>query len=216
MKSYFHGQLAKGIEIIGIEISDDAYDQLKLYFSELRKWNSKVNLVTRRVTDLQLIENHFLDSLMLLPLLKGENVHLMDVGSGAGFPGLVCKVAQPGLSVTLIEPRLKRVSFLKHIIRTLGLDDVRVLACRIEDGDALSDSAEFTHITCRAVSELSLFLTMVKRFSSSKATIICMKGPRWPEEIKKTLHLPFVLKKVDEYVLPFSEAQRSLLMFDYT
>jgi len=217
MKTHFYTLLADGLERLGIEIEGDAYDRLFLYFSELKKWNKKVNLVAKRTSDDDLVENHFLDSLALLPIFAKSGIHLMDIGSGAGFPGLVCKAALPKMTVTLVEPRLKRVSFLKHIIRVLGLKNVQVLECRIEDESALDSNLELSHITCRAVAELRDFLAMVERFSPSKAQVVCMKGPRWKKEIAEVemSGLPFMLGKVEEYTLPFSGGQRSLLFFDY-
>jgi len=217
MKTHFHTLLAKGLERLGLEIGDDACDRLFIYFTELKKWNKKVNLVARRTSDDDLVENHFLDSLALVPALAKNGTHLLDIGSGAGFPGLVCKAVLQEMTVTLVEPRLKRVAFLKHIIRLLELKNVQVLACRIEDESALDSNLELSHITCRAVAELCDFLEMVKRFSPSKARVVCMKGPRWKKEIAEVevSELPFVLGGVEEYTLPFSGGQRSLLFFDY-
>ncbi len=217
MKNDFHTLLASGLDELGIEIENDAYDRLFLYFSELKKWNKKVNLVAKRTSDDDLVANHFLDSLALLPFFAKSGSHLLDIGSGAGFPGLVCKAALSEMTVTLVEPRFKRVSFLKHIIRVLGLKDVRVLECRIEDESALDSNLELSHITCRAVAELRDFLAMVERFSPSKAQIVCMKGPRWRKEIAEIemSGVPFVLGGVEEYTLPFSGSERSLLLFDY-
>jgi 16S rRNA (guanine527-N7)-methyltransferase len=110
----------------------------------------------------QIIENHFIDSLTILPLLHGADVHLLDIGSGAGFPGLVCKAARPELLVTLVEPRLKRASFLGHIVRTLGLDGVTILTCRIEDEVQLPSDTVFSHITGRAITEVGPFLRWSK------------------------------------------------------
>ena len=136
--SDFSKRLETGLQLLGIEISAEAYDRLTLYFAELKKWSKKVNLIAKSAGDEQIVESHFLDSLTILPLLTGENAHLLDIGTGAGFPALVCKAALPELAVTLVEPRLKRVSFLGHITRILGLEEVRVLPCRVEDRNAAS------------------------------------------------------------------------------
>jgi 16S rRNA (guanine527-N7)-methyltransferase len=143
-------------------------------------------------------------------------VHLLDVGTGAGFPGLVCKAARPGLALTLVEPRLKRVSFLRHIARALQLDDVSVLACRIEDEDLIPSTAFFTHITSRAVTDVGTFLGLVRRFAPSEPAIICMKGPKWQQELAAASdetqagHLEII--KTVQLRLPFSGAERCLLV----
>jgi 16S rRNA (guanine527-N7)-methyltransferase len=213
----FSQRLETGLKILGIEIFPEAFDRLTLYFSELKKWSRKVNLIAKSASDEQIVENHFLDSLTILPLLVGTNTHLLDIGTGAGFPALVCKAACPELAVTLVEPRSKRVSFLGHIVRTLGLEEVRILSCRVQDEQQLPSTLEFTHITARAVTEIGSLLQMVERFSPSGPQLICMKGPKWREELAAATEIldrsPYSLERVVECTLPFSGAERSLLMF---
>ena len=214
----FHDQLASGLGLLGIALPPESQDQLARYFSELKKWSRKINLIAKSASDEQIIENHFLDSLTLLPLLAGEGSHLLDIGTGAGFPGLVCKAAWPELAVTLVEPRAKRVSFLGHIVRTLGLKNVTILSCRVEDEEMLPAAHPFTHITGRAVTEIGPFLKMVERFSPAAPRLILMKGPKWREELTAAAEIvdrsPFRLGEIKECVLPFSGAKRTLLLFD--
>jgi 16S rRNA (guanine527-N7)-methyltransferase len=213
----FSQRIEIGLKILGIEISSEALVRLTLYFSELKKWSRKVNLIAKSTSDEQIVESHFLDSLTILPLLSGENTHLLDIGTGAGFPALVCKAALPELAVTLVEPRLKRVSFLGHIARTLDLEEVRISSCRVEDEERLPSALSFTHITARAVTEIGSFLQMVERFSPSSPQLICMKGPRWREELAAASEILdrslYRLDRVVECTLPFSGAERSLLIF---
>ena len=104
-----------------------------LYFAELRKWMRRINLVARETTTEQLLELHFLDSLTLAPLVAHHpNLHLLDIGSGAGFPGLVLAAVLPEARFTLIEPRQKRAVFLRHVARRLGLSYVQVVEERVE------------------------------------------------------------------------------------
>ncbi len=215
--SDFRALLAEGCTALGIRLETAALDRLVLYFEELKRWSRKINLIAKDSTDARIIENHFLDSLTLLPHLEsGERVHLLDVGSGAGFPGLACKAARPDIALTLVEPRLKRVSFLKHIVRTLKMDDVSVLACRIEDERVLPSQASFTHITGRAVTDLAAFLAMVSRFVRRDVEIICMKGPKWQEELDAAADRMEVerldLVRTQQIALPFSGAGRCLLV----
>lgn len=209
--------LSAGLADLGIVIDDKAAVRLHRYYLELKKWSRKVNLIAKGATDEQIIENHFLDSLTLLPLLQGKDVHLLDVGTGAGFPGLVLKAAKPEMRLTLVEPRLKRVSFLRHVVRTLALENVEVLACRIEDEDTLPSATPFTHITSRAVTEVGPFLEMVNRFRRDGLQVICMKGPRWQEELERASgvvrEMRYVQSKAVSCVLPFSGAERTLLVF---
>lgn len=212
----FKGRLSAGLSQLEIALDDDSLDPLEKYFYELKKWSRKVNLIAKSSSDEHILENHFIDSLSILPLLEKPGTHLLDVGTGAGFPGLVCKVAHPDLKVTLVEPRQKKVSFLCHVVRTLALSDVMVVECRIEDEDRLPSSMPFTHITSRAVSEIKTFMEMVERFATEGTRVICMKGPKWQEEVAaagESVHKAYINENVIELVLPFSGARRALLVY---
>lgn len=216
-KTIFSSRLEEGLKSLDISLSGEAVERLYVYFSELKKWSRRVNLIAKRASDEEILENHFLDSLTLLPLLKGEAVHLLDVGSGAGFPGLVLKAARPDIRLTMVEPRLKRISFLKHVARTLQLTGVEALAFRIEDEELLPSESSFTHITSRAVTEIGPFLEMVHRFSQPGLQVICMKGPKWQQELERAEEIVqehgYVQTKTLSCLLPFSGAERNLLVF---
>jgi len=118
--------------------------------------------------------------------------------------------------VTLVEPRQKKASFLRHIARTLGLNEVKVLDCRIQDEGRLPSTTPFTHITSRAVSDIKVFMGMVQRFSPGGARVICMKGPKWQEAVAEAeagVHETYIREEVIEQVLPFSGARRALLVY---
>lgn len=209
-----------GAEKLGLVLKDEAIDDLLIYLSELIRWGRKMNLVGRSMPAELIIENHFLDSLTLLSLLDMETPHLLDVGSGAGFPGLVCKTVKNNMGLTIVEPRLKRVSFLRHIVRTLKLTGVDILACRIEDeSESLSGSqGSFTHITGRAVTELSDFLRLVAGCIRPGVQVICMKGPKWQQELNRADavigEMSLTLTRKLHFNLPFSQAERTLLVFE--
>lgn len=216
MSYNFRGRLAAGLNHLECDLPADSIELLETYFNELKKWNRKINLIARSNSDEQIMENHFIDSLTILQFLDKPGTHLLDVGTGAGFPGLVCKAVCPGLKVTLVEPRQKKVSFLCHIVRTLGLNDVEVLDCRIEDEDSLPSSTSFTHITSRAVSDIKVFMRMVQRFAAGGVRVVCMKGPKWQEEAAEAsgvMDEMYFLEKVIEQSLPFSGARRALLVY---
>ena len=145
--------LVRGGAQLGLAVDPAGVERLLAYLAELMKWSRRVNLIARDTPEAQVVETHFLDSLTLLPFLDGAGeVHLLDVGSGAGFPGLALACMRPDGRFTLCEPRQKRVSFLRHVVRTLGLANVEVVAERVEAH--LADwPGRFTHITSRAVAE---------------------------------------------------------------
>lgn len=215
----FSKELVTACERLELAEPDDrAINKLISYFLELKKWSRKVNLIAKGTSDVEILEKHFLDSLTLLPALTGHNPHLLDIGTGAGFPGLVCKAAMPELNVTLVEPRFKRVSFLRHIIRTLQLENITVLECRAEDEVKLPTESGFTHITSRAVSEIKLFLAMCDRFAATGSKVICMKGPKWKEELNSfdasNSDKVFKFVSTTEYILPESKSLRNVMVFD--
>ncbi len=215
----FREQLQLGCDSLGIMLAPEAVERLFVYFTELTRWNRKINLIAKGTPDAEILEKHFLDSLTLLSLLDVSAPHLLDVGTGAGFPGLVCKAVRPDLTVTLLEPRLKRVSFLRHVIRTLNLAGVEALACRVEDETLLPSNPVFTHITSRAVTDIAEFLGMVSRLCGPGTTVICMKGPKWQEELetlqKCSPALALQHHSTLERELPFSAAKRALLTFSW-
>lgn len=208
--------LNEGLAQLDLILTGEQVRQLVLYCLELQKWSRKVNLVARNTSLLNLVDKHFLDSLTLVPLLsKFDCLHgsLLDVGSGAGFPGLVVKIACPSLAAVLLEPRHRRVSFLKHIIRLLALEKIDVQMHRTEDSDVLS-AYDFTVITGRAVTDVAGFLAMVAQLASSKTLVICMQGVGGREEWEKNLNpTDFQCVGIEETVLPFSRAKRYLLLF---
>jgi len=212
----FQKGLVQGLATLGIVVREEGVVALERYHAELKRWGGKMNLIAKNTPDEQILENHFLDSLTLLPLLP-DGSHLLDIGTGAGFPGLVCKAADPSLRLTLVEPRQKRVSFLRHIVRTLGLKDVEIVVGRIEDEGLLPSASPCTHITSRAVSDIAGFLLMTERFFRPGLQLICMKGPKWQEELDAAAELLERLSVVREMVvekrLPLTGAQRTLIVF---
>lgn len=204
-------QLLNGMEQLDLSIADDAVAKLLRYCQELQKWSQKINLIARDTPAAEIVEKHFLDSLTLLPLLhrhSGPSASLLDVGSGAGFPGLVLAAAMPELSVTLLEPRQKRTAFLRHVIRTLALGNVQVREERLELGQALPE--QFTFITSRAVAAPAAFLALLEQSIGSETVVILMQAE---ENQQFFTHCPN-WKAVDsvQLRLPFSKHPRSLTL----
>ncbi len=173
-------QFLSGLNKLSLSLSPQQTDSILLYCQELQKWSKRVNLIARNTSPTDIVEKHFLDSLTLLPVIRqygleqgkvgndrDNEVSLVDVGSGAGFPGLVLAAVLPELTVTLVEPRQKRVSFLRHIIRILGLTNVQVTDQRIEPGQAW-DGPECTFITSRAVAATDTFLPLIEGIATEK------------------------------------------------
>ena len=200
-----------GLNILGLSLAQEQLDSLLLYCRELRKWSKRVNLIARNTSSIDIVEKHFLDSLTLVPVIRqygpdkemDSEMSMLDVGTGAGFPGLVLAVALPELSVILAEPRQKRVSFLRHVIRTLGLKNVQVIEQRIEPRQHW-DGPECHFITSRAVAATEHFLPLIEGIAT-KDTVVIMMGagdggpaeqaiiPGWHFLEKQGFALPFSL-----------------------
>jgi 16S rRNA (guanine527-N7)-methyltransferase len=210
--------LISGLAEMGLSISDAAVDQLIIYLNELKKWSRKINLISQ-APDQQIIESHFVDSLTLLPLVRQLPAPtLLDVGSGAGFPGLVLKIAHPPLAVTLLEPRQKRVSFLKNVCRTTHTEGVKTICQRLNANDHMLIEAigQFSLVTCRALTSISEFLQMAHPFVNKGGMVICMKGPQAENEIiewQANGTNNFLLQQSHQFTLPFSKASRTLVVF---
>ena len=214
-RKQFGDLIVRGLEGFELVLDNQRIDSLYAYFSELKRWNAKINLISKETSDEVIVENHLIDSLSLLSLLDEQCDYLADIGSGAGLPGLVCKIARPNLRISLIEPRLKRVSFLRHIIRTCRLTGIDVQANRIAPDVLLRSQEEFTVVVSRAVTDINQFLKMCDRFNRPSCRIICMKGRRYTSELRKAAPqlINWNLVETKSYYLPFSRAERALLVF---
>ena len=176
--------LQSGLELLGLAISGEQVARLASFCVELEKWNRKVNLLAKDTPLPDIIDKHVLDSLTLVPLLDRllpEGGAILDVGSGAGFPGIPLTIARPLWHITLLEPRERRVIFLRHIIRAMDLSGIKVEPSRIEEGRL---QAAYQVITGRAVAEVPLFLSMVEGLAAPETRIICMQGEGGRQELR--------------------------------
>ena len=201
--------LVRGAAQLGLAMDVAGVERLLVYLAELMKWSRRVNLIARDTPEAQVVETHFLDSLTLLPFLDGAGeVHLLDVGSGAGFPGLALACVRPDARFTLCEPRQKRVSFLRHVVRTLGLANVEVVADRVE-AQASAWQGRFTHITSRAVAEPAAFLPLVRPLVTPAARVLLMLArAEGLAGIDRLVSGPWRVDAERRFVLPFSGAPR--------
>ncbi len=131
-KEQFVKDITTGSEAMGVQLDEQALDRLFIYYTELERWNRKVNLVSRQQHDW--IRIHFLDSLAPLGLgLVGEADRVVDLGAGAGFPGVPLKIAREGLFLGMAEASGKKCAWLKHLTRVLEIEEAQVLEGRFED-----------------------------------------------------------------------------------
>ncbi|MFQ5882477.1 MAG: 16S rRNA (guanine(527)-N(7))-methyltransferase RsmG [Candidatus Methylomirabilales bacterium] len=182
--------LRRGIGRLDLPFSDRQIDLLVGYLQELKRWNRKGSLVGFR-TDEALVRHGVLDSLTLLKAFEARpGLRLVDVGSGAGFPGIPLKIAAPELTITLVEATRKKASFLKQIIRLLQLPRIYVLKTRAEllHHDPVHRQA-YELVTARAVARLPEAVTLCTPFLKSGGRLLLPVGPKWPREAE-TLKRP--------------------------
>ena len=163
IKEQFIHELTIGTEAMDIQLDELAKDRLFIYYTELERWNRKLNLVSRRPHDW--ISIHFLDSLAPLGLdLLGEGGRVADLGAGAGFPGIPLKIAREGLSLFMAEASGKKCTWLKHLTRVLELKEAQVLEGRFEE---LTDSGWagcFDTVVSRAAAKPWKILELARPF----------------------------------------------------
>ena len=166
------------ISELNLSLTDRQYQQFDQYADLLVTWNQKMNLtaITGR-EDIYI--KHFYDCLLIL---KCHDLHgtLADVGSGAGFPGLVLKIACPDLQVALIEPTGKRCRFLQEVVSQLNLEGVEIINQRSED--YFHSGIRYDYVTARAVSQLNILLELCLPLLKVNGHFIAMKGPKAVDE----------------------------------
>lgn len=192
---------------LGVTLSVEAADQMGLHGDLLLEWNRKVNLT--RITDpAEVAVKHFADALAPAPFLPTE-ARMLDIGAGGGFPGLPLAVVMPGLRVTLIDAGRKKVSFMQHVIRTLGLPNA---AARHVRAEALAGE-DFDLVVCRALADLPEILRLARPLVRPGGRIIALKARLAQEEsaLLGTLEGEGVLVTVRKYALPFLGDPRTLI-----
>ena len=156
--------LQEQANLIGLEITDDMIQKLKKYHELLSLWNEKMNL-TAITEESEVIKKHFFDCIIPLTMLEDEG-RLIDVGSGAGFPGLVFKIVRPNYEVTLLEPIGKRCNFLNEVIKELDLKNIEV----------------YDIATARAVANLNILSELCLPLVKVDGVFLAMKGSKGEEE----------------------------------
>lgn len=184
-------QLLDGAREFGIDLTPEQLNAFEIYYRELIAWNARANLTAIVERD-QVVVKHFLDSLSVAPILRqtfsaAPGLHsLIDIGSGAGFPGLPLGIVLPDTHVTLLEATRKKVDFLEHIITQLQLQHVTAIYARAED--AAHDPAhreKYDAAVARAVSDLATLLEYTLPFVRVGGIFVAQKGIRVDDEIHR-------------------------------
>ena len=192
-------------------LSKEQISKFIRYLELLLEWNEKFNLTA--ITDKDEIEEkHFIDSIELIKYFDVKNKTLLDVGSGAGFPGVPLAICEPSLKVTLLESNGKKVSYLKEVVKELKLENVEIIQGRVEE---LNQREKYDIVTARAVKELNILLELCFYLVKVGGTGVAYKSSGADEEILNAKHA-FKCLQIDEfkkfdYFLPKSKNSRVLL-----
>ncbi len=164
---------------------DDSYLHIfQIYLSMIRKWSRAYNLTSLK-KDRDIVIKHFIDSIMYIKAIPESAATLLDVGSGAGFPGVPIKIIRPETKVYLLEPSRKKISFLKNLIKELALSDIFAVRCRVEEYPCGNkDMPEtFDVITTRALFKTEEFIARTGRLCTEDGIMIISKGPGYTKEL---------------------------------
>ena len=199
-------RLAEGLAAMGIALDAPAQAKLVAYLRLIEKWNKVHNLTAVREPG-QMVVLHLLDSLSVLPHVAGART-LLDVGTGAGLPGIPLAIARPDLAVTLLDSSHKKATFLRQAKAELSLPNVEVACERVEKWQP---AAPFDIVVSRAFSELADFVLQAKHLVAPGGTMLAMKGVHPFEEIAKVPSSHRV-ENVVELTVPTLDAQRHLVL----
>lgn len=198
-------ELECGLMRLGLAAPAALADRLMQHVALIRRWARSYNLVARG--DLgALIGRHVLDSLAIHDHVGPKS--LLDVGSGAGFPGLPLAIARPGIEVTLLDSSGKRIRFLRHVVRSLDLENVQVVQARVQDHQAATAPDS---IVSRAFSSLAEFAAAVRHLVGPATQVLAVKG-RYPREELEKLPGWVTVEAVSQYHVPDLRAERHLVI----
>ena len=201
------------IEKLGIHITENQLNQLEKFYELLISWNEKINL-TRITKKEDVYLKHFYDSLTLIKTIDlTQDVSLCDVGTGAGFPGVVLKIVFPNLKITLIDSLQKRINYLNEVIKELNLQNIEAIHTRAEDY-ARKNRETYDIVTARAVANLKIISELCIPMIKENGYFIAMKANA-TEEIaaSKTMiiELGAKLENTIEFILPIENSNRTLI-----
>ena len=203
-------EFIKAVNELGIELKEEQLIKLEKFYNLLIDWNEKINL-TRITEEQDVYLKHFYDSLTIAKVidLSTKNT-LCDVGTGAGFPGIVLKIVYPNLKITLVDSLLKRVNYLNTIIKDLELDNIKAIHSRGEDF-----KEKFDVVTARAVANIEKLLGFTMHLVNKDGLFIAMKGnisEEMTESVINKINKKYKIQEINSFMLPIENSNRSLVV----
>lgn len=217
LKEDFEKEIMEYVEELGIKLSKEQAEMFFYYMNLLLEWNEKINL-TAITEEKEVIVKHFVDSLTIAKYIP-EGASLVDVGTGAGFPGIPLKIIRDDLKITLLDSLQKRINFLDVVIKELNLENIDTIHARVEEFGKNSKYREsFEVATSRAVANLSTLTEYLLPLVKLRGIAICMKGSSVEEELetsKKAINvLGGKVSNVFEFDLPKTDIKRNIVIVD--
>lgn len=210
MTPEFKSVLVQGAPLLNLNLSDRHIQLIETHADQLVLWNKKINLTAIKTPE-GIAEKHFLDSLAAALFIK-NNDPVIDLGSGGGFPGLPIKIMHPEIPVTMVDASRKKVNFLKHVIRTLGLQGIDAVHSRVEDlHHDPQFSGQFGCVISRAFTELENFVDLAVPFLSKNGCICAMKGKNADKEMTQKIQDEYLINS-NTYQLPFEKSDRNIML----
>ncbi|HDP70098.1 MAG TPA: 16S rRNA (guanine(527)-N(7))-methyltransferase RsmG [Actinobacteria bacterium] len=217
MKGRLEILLREGAARLGIKITGDQRAALDLYREEMGRWSKKINLTSIKDGEM-IIVKHFLDSLSCAEAFDfGKGARVVDIGSGAGFPGLPLKIVYPAIELTLLDSSNKKTEFLLNIIDRLGLEGVSAVCCRVEDyGINKSNRETFDVVLARAVAPLPVLMEYALPLLVRGGLFVAQKSKGLEKEIDAGKEAAKIVggqvKEVRKVEVPFLDAERYLVL----
>ena len=204
-KKQFLSAITEYSSSINVMLSEEQKEMFYNYMNILIEWNKKINLTTI-IEPNEIIIKHFIDSLTVLKYIKNQKINVIDIGTGAGFPGIPIKIANELNNITLLDSLNKRVVFLDNVINELKLKDIVAVHARAEEYIKKEKREIYDIAVSRAVANMSTLLEYLLPYLKINGICVCMKGPNIEEELensKKALNiLGGKIIKIDSFNLP--------------
>ena len=207
MSDRLTGKLSKGLQALTLQFSEEQLANLVAYLKLLQKWNSAYNLVADSDDDV-ILTRHILDSLSISRFVKGKTV--LDVGTGAGLPGVPLAILHPDTHFTLLDSNGKKTRFLFQVKLDLSLSNITVENCRVEH---YQSNQQIDIVTCRAFSSLPDITARIAQYMGHGSLLLAMKG-RYPEQEIAADLSGFKIVSIEKLEVPGEGADRHLVVLE--
>jgi len=213
----FSKELIEKAKKVNIEIDNKKEEQFYNYMKLLLEWNEKINL-TAIIEQNDIILKHFIDSITINKYIEQSN-SIIDIGTGAGFPGIPLKIMNQNKKITLVDSLNKRINFLNEVCKEISLENIQCIHARAEElASDLEYRENYETVVSRAVARLNVLIEYMLPFVKKGGLCICMKGPNIDGELEEAKNaiklLGGKIKSVESFFLPDSDIERNVIIIE--